>query len=268
MRRLFNFFFFLLLLSFEVAFTQVVFQNPKSIPSEGTPLVFTTGDFDRNGLVDIAYITEGSSNINVQYNDGVAGFTLKKTSFSSNSIGIIPMLSGNLNKDRKSDIVIFNNSVNTQQKIIIFTSQERAFASTILDAQYQVAVSKKILVADFDKDNNPNILYAPDTDPIIFYKGNGNGTYESKLLIDISGVSDFEVTDFNKDRLNDLIAIGFDDKLAIYQKSASNQFIKKIFPLSCQPRDLIVGDFNTDTYSDIIVRPLLKKSDVSLAAIS
>ena len=210
-------------------------------------------------LVDICYLAEGTSYLSILFNDGNAGFVKSKLPFTIIGPSIIPIASGDFNKDGKADIALFNNSTTSLQKIIIFTSQGRTFTTSYINVQ-NLFISKKITIADFDKDGNLDLLCAADSNPFQFYKGNGAGSFQLKSFDNISGVADFEIADINKDGLNDIVSIGYDNNLNTFIGSANYQFTKKSYALSSQPRELEVNYFSNDAYPDIIVSEFLFKS--------
>lgn len=190
-------FLFIFLLIQNFAGAQLCFQPAFHIQADGTPKAITSGDFNEDGLPDLAVANFGTNNISIILGIGGGQFSHD----SDFTAGLAPhhIITADLDEDGHLDLATAN-YYSGDVSVLLGTGQGRFH----LPVSYMVGSTPAALVtADFDGDNILDIaVSAPDS--VVIIRGTGNGAFTkltSLLLVSAFGLC---TGDFNKDGLADL----------------------------------------------------------------
>ncbi|WP_375560557.1 BspA family leucine-rich repeat surface protein [Bernardetia sp. OM2101] len=121
--------------------------------------------------------------------------------------------------------------------------------------------ARSLTAGDFDNDGLADVVVAnPNSSTLSFYKGNGDGTFQSEASISMTPPSDVptQVTsvDINNDGNLDLITShSSGDRINIHLGNGNGSFSLNFarYDVGNQPNRVLVRDFNNDSFLDIIV---------------
>lgn len=177
-------------------------QLPPNPPLSGGVQAILSADFNGDGNLDLAYITEApSNNVGVQLGNGAGSFQAPLT-FSSGGFpsGIV---AGDFNGDGKLDLAVTNGNDDT---VAVFwgngdgTFKDKATLPT-------AAYAGPIVVGDFNLDGKLDIAVGNgNASQVTVLLGNGDGTFQSPISSPTNIPANLLVTgDFNKDGEFDLV---------------------------------------------------------------
>ncbi|GAA4301674.1 FG-GAP repeat domain-containing protein [Aestuariibaculum suncheonense] len=225
--------------------THAEFRDNKS------PLVLGIGNFapsdQENGMLASLYPSQDD-------NDNIFIQNLKRPVY---------FVSGDLNNDRKKDVVVcnFGNYTGKLSWYDGFNSKKEHVLSYLPGAR--VAYIK-----DMNKDGKPDViaLMAQAFERVSIFYNQGNNIFEEEKVVEfppVYGVSYLELVDMNKDGYNDLIISNGDNwdlspiekpyhGFRIYLNDGKNHFKESYFyPLSGCSK-VMTGDFDGDDDLDIV----------------
>jgi ankyrin repeat protein len=230
------------------------------VPASGTPFSAGTtpaavaiGDFNRDGIPDLAVANSGGTDVSIFIGNGDGTFdpaTPPTVSVVSAPAGVAI---GDFNGDGKLDLAVTNNSDDS--------------VSVLLgngDGTFQAANNfntgdgpRGIVAADFNRDGVLDLAIADQTDgKIVILLGNGDGTFGPK---DDFGVHDAPVSiavgDFDEDGILDLAVAnsGSGDVSVLLGKENGTFGAKTDFPVGNAPSAVVAGDWDGDGNLDLAV---------------
>jgi hypothetical protein len=235
-----------------------------SIPvAENDPDSIVIGDFNGDGIPDLAIANEMNGTITVLLGNGNGTFTPTPVSPST---GFLPwsLAVGDFNGDGKVDLAVVNFAT---------SSNNDAGTVTVLlgngDGTFQAAASlttgicpNSIAVGDFNGDGKTDLAVVNGGDGTNDYAGtvtvllgNGDGTFTAAVSPATGRRSDsVAVGDFNGDGIPDLaIANESDNTITVLLGNGNGTFtITPVSPSTgYSPSSIVVGDFNGDGKADL-----------------
>jgi len=232
------------------------FGSGTASATDALPLDAVTGDFDRNGTVDVATANFERDTVSILLGAGNGTFSVPvniSVNDGPTAIGV-----GDFFEDGTLDLVVINAEGPTSSLYIL---RGQGNGSFLPGGQIQIGTNgnaRDLVVADFDRDGTLDLAVAKvDVDVVSIYLGNGSGGFS--LLTDLTvgdGPRCLVSADFNLDGSPDLaianslsgtsvsVLLGNGD--ATFQTAAS-------VSLMADPQTLAVGDVNRDGGLDLIV---------------
>lgn len=230
-----------------------------STGEDSNPVWLSVGDFNKDSLIDIATVNDGTKNLGVMY--GVIGVNFKsKDTFSTGSSpGPKCLVMNDFNHDNQLDIAVANYITNNVD--ILYGHGDGSFAIQISCLTGLLSSPTSIIVNDFNNDMELDIAVANSgTNNIGVFYGYGNGTFGSQTIYPItvdSNVQSIAHDDFNHDNQPDIIIANYGkDTIDILVSSDGGRFaIQASYStgFGSNPLGMVVGDVNNDTILDIIV---------------
>lgn len=194
-----------------IGFAQAVsFAPPASYPTgtagASNTFAVVAGDFDRDGLTDLAVTNPdaASNNVSILRNLG-AGVFGSATNFSAGNtpIGIVV---GDFNRDGNPDLAIANQS--SGDFSLLLGNGSGAFAAPVnfFAGNQPFAIA----AADFNRDGNLDVAVAnAGGASLSVYLGNGAGSFSPQTLVPVPPVPfALTVTDSDRDGIPDILVAG------------------------------------------------------------
>jgi hypothetical protein len=222
-----------------------------------------TGDFNNDGLMDVAGIGWGSGSIAVllQNSEGLLGTPL---TYAVEHGGYDELETGDVNNDGLTDLIVMSGQMYAIPNIGILYQQAEGFS---LPAYYRVGTNINthgVAVGDIDSDNL--------NDVIVSYGGNRPTSFIGTFKQNTQGALDpavnyaaydcpeaVEVADVNCDgRMDVLVLNGGWNTLSVYLQDTSGlltAYSSYQIPYASHynPQGLAAGDFNSDGKPDIAI---------------
>jgi hypothetical protein len=232
----------------------VSWQNPQS-PVTGTqPGSIALGDFDGNGIVDMAVANGGSNTLSILLGKGDGTFTATS---SSPQTGPNPsfVTAGDFNRDGKTDLAIAN--LNDNSVTILLSNGDGTFTATA-SRQETGSQPQSMAPGDFNGDGILDLatLNAGNSTVTVLL-GNGDGTFTASPLSAQTGsqARSLVAGDFNGDGILDLAAVNAaSNSVTILLGNGDGTFTAAASPAAgSYPYAVAVGDFNLDGKADLAV---------------
>ena len=242
----------ILLLAVSVSSAQTLSFNPAANFSVGSiPIGMVLGDFNADGIQDLAVTNFNDNNISILLGTGTGSFGAA-TSFSVGS-GARAIAVGDFNGDGKQDVAIANENSNNVS--ILLGTGTGSFGAA---ANYAVGVRpRSVSVGDFNGDGKQDLAIANLADNnVSILLGTGSGSFGSATNFAAgTGAIYAAVGDFNGDGKQDLaVANTFSNNLSILLGTGTGTFGSATnYAVGVLPRSVVVGDFNGDGKQDLAV---------------
>jgi FG-GAP-like repeat len=225
------------------------------------PFSVVTGDFNGDGIPDLAAADEGSSFVTVLLGNGTGGFTPATGSPFQVGSEPISLAVGDFNGDGIQDIVTVNRVDGTVT--VLLGNGAGAFKAAA--SPYKVGASPyAVAVGDFNGDGIQDVA-VPDYDSgtLMVLLGTGAGAFKAAPGSPITvgaGPQSVVVGDFNGDGIQDVaIANSGDGTITVLLGTGTGGFSAapgSPFPAGKTPISLATGDFNGDGIQDIVIADL------------
>jgi Bacterial Ig-like domain (group 3)/FG-GAP-like repeat/NHL repeat len=229
------------------------FAAPSTIDAVGNVYSVATGDFNGDGILDIAYPENGGNNISITLGNGDGTFQ-PHTSYSVGTTAY-GLAAGDFNDDGKLDLVVTN--WNSNSISILLGNGDGTF-------QPQTSYSglsnpSSVAVGDFNGDGILDLVVANfggASNSVSVLLGNGDGTFQSETPYP-TGHSPYSVAvgDFNGDGKLDLVAANnADSTVSILLGNGDGTFqTQHTYMVGDGPSSVVIGDFNSDGKLDLAV---------------
>jgi hypothetical protein len=241
----------LLFSAVNAAYSQLDFLAGTVVPDERAPQTMETGDFDNNGLRDIAYLTADRT-FRVLYLQPDKTFIKKSFYIGAGGLGVIAFNAGDFNEDGKTDIVIYDNNTAGANPLLLYLSEGTSFSRKVLGT-HGFDLSKDIEVVKFNNDTHLDILCATDSGPFLLYEGTGTGEFVKKSFPASAASHTIATGDINNDGKADVMALSYGLEMIVYQSTTGTTFTETKVTLPYFPRDLVAADFSNDQIADIAI---------------
>ncbi|CAF4886753.1 unnamed protein product [Rotaria sp. Silwood1] len=237
-------------------------QMTYSTGSNSNPRSITVGDFNGDGLLDIAVANEGYGNVGVflQYRNGT--FMPQKSYSNEWYPASFSVASCDFDNDGRLDIAVANRYID--EITILFGDGDGNFSHGLISAIYSEYRPFSITVGDFNNDDRFDIAVANelywDTNNVGVFLNYGNRTFSGQ----ISNPTEFgsypravTVGDFNNDGKLDIAVANFQKPaLGIFLGNGDGTFSNQVVYAiggKANPISLTACDFNNDSRLDIVV---------------
>jgi hypothetical protein len=243
----------------------VSFIARSDFPTATNPKSMTIGDFNNDGLLDIATVTYAASSpspipnkLTILLGKGNGRFKAMPDLVIGSNLGSVAIVSGDFNGDASLDLAVANEF---DGSVTILTGQgDGTFQKT---AVVPVGIRLVALViADFNNDglldlaalNSPlpvDPFSPPDPGSISILLGQGDGTFQPLPVLTVGrGPSSLALGDFNNDGIADLTVMDFQG-VSVLIGQGSGAFQAPSVVSSAEAEIVAVGDFNGDGNADL-----------------
>lgn len=215
--------------------------------SGSLPRFGMVGDFNGDGITDIAVANLGANTISILLGKGDGTFQ----PHVDYAVGSSPLsiAAGDFNGDGKIDLAVANSGSNS---ISILLGNGDGTFQTHVDFATNFA-PQSLATADFNGDGHLDLVVADLNISVLL--GKGDGTFSAPMEFPGNGASFVAVGDFNGDGKTDVAAIGsFADTVAIHLGNGDGTFQTPVsYEVGGGPESLIAIDLNGDGHLDLAV---------------
>jgi parallel beta-helix repeat protein len=232
-------------------------NSPAAVGAE--PSAVVAGDFNGDGVPDLAIANYGSGTVAILLGNGDGTFTLASNSPLVVGSGPNSVVVGDFNGDGIADLAVANTNGDTVTILLgngngTFTS---ASGSPVPVGNGPISV----VAGDFNGDGIPDLAVANASDnTVTILLGNGDGTFALAANNPVSVGSEpssVVVGDFNGDGILDLAVGNYgDNTVTILLGSGNGTFTSAVnspVAVGSGPSSVVVGDFNGDGIADLAV---------------
>jgi len=238
----------------------------------GAPTSEVTGDFNGDGIPDLAFIWSSSSyggpySVTIFFGKGDGTFTAGPTVSPAGVHSYPVLLAGDFNGDGKTDLTVLSYDGSTTSYITTLLGKgDGTFGTPQTGTAYDQGVTGgdvilgSFIAADFNGDGKLDLAVVGDyvgSGGIIILLGNGDGTFQA-------GTPNFAITqgfnvvatgDFNGDGVPDIVAANYfyPGGATVLLGNGDGTFtaMAATLPTDTFTRSIVVGDFNGDGKLDL-----------------
>jgi hypothetical protein len=225
-------------------------MTPRFFTVGNAPTSLTVGDFDHDGIPDLAVANTGDNTVSIILGNGSGNFTL---SGSAIPVGRGPeaIRAGDFNGDGYSDLVVANYADGTVS--LLRNNQDGTFRATVKavgsgpQALGIVEVGTNLLIAVAN--------FGSNTVTVLDDVGN-SATFVVSASVNVgAGPDEVRFADINGDGIPDLIVANYTDgTLNVAIGNADGTYtVLGPFPIGTKPYSAAAGDLNKDGTPDIVV---------------
>lgn len=215
------------------------------------------GDFNKDGLADIAVSYLEDNAVRVMTNNGFGGFNTAATY----AVGNQPydVVSADLNGDGYPDLVTANTNPNSATGSVSVLLNNGKGGNGTFAAAVNYTVGKdpyRVAVGDLNNDGFPDIAvtnYGSNTVSILLGSKTGAFTLSGTTLSTCANPYGIAIGDFGQGRQSIAVACYGSSQMEIFANNGDGTFASpNIYTTDTHPGPLVVGDFNRDGKLDIV----------------
>ena len=229
-----------------LGFEGPVFPNPVT-PTNQNSWQLIEADFNEDGVADFASVS------------GDRVFFLIGNGDCTFELSSLPVFAGgraaiaDFNEDGHQDVAAANQ---TNGFVVALGDGDGTFSAPVTYIAASVhlgALSWPVVVADFDEDNNLDVVLGfysiGDNVGMAFFPGNGDGTFDPPTVFSSGDIFDIAVGDFDENTDLDLLANNVTPMVRL--GTGTGMFVDAgSFPVGADPLHYLVFDFDGDTHLD------------------
>jgi len=238
--------------SLSVGTAALNFLSAASPAAGDTPDAIVAGDFNGDGIPDLAIANSGDNTVTILLGKGDGTFNAAASPATGNSPSALAV--GDFNNDGIADLAVVNLSDSTVTILLgVGDGSFTGVAATSTTDQNPAGLA----VGDFNQDGNLDLAIANTlSNTVTILLGNGDGTFNATTsLVTGNQPAAIAEADFNCDGIPDLAVVNStDNTVSIFLGSGDGTFnITSAPSTGNSPSALAVGDFNNDGIADLAV---------------
>jgi hypothetical protein len=231
----------------------ISFKAAANFDAGATARRAVVGDFNRDGIQDLAVANTGSNNVSILLGNGAGGFGIPPANFT---VGGFPesVAIGDFNGDGKQDLAVSCRTANAVS--ILLGDGTGGFAAAVDFPAGNTPFF--VAVGEFNGDGQQDLVVANGNavnGSILFGDGTGGFSAPATLSIGTLPVS-VAVGDFNGDGKQDLVLTnGSSDDITVVLGDGAGGFSEPGLRINVgnSPQSVAIGDFNNDGKQDLAV---------------
>ena len=233
------------------------FSSPISFSVSDWPASITTGDFNGDGIIDLATAND-NDNVSILIGDGTGNFSLP-IDFSVGTMYPFSIVSGDFNGDNVLDLATANGYwlFGDESSISVLLGDGNGNFSLPTIFSVGNSMIPVMISEDFNGDNVLDLVVAnEDESSISVLLGDGNGNFSTPTSFAV-GDGPFSIVpgDFDGDDLPDLAVVnGYDSTVSILLGDGNGNFSQSTnIAINRFTRSIATGDLNGDNILDLAV---------------
>jgi hypothetical protein len=233
------------------------FSYKGSVATGGAFEVFAVGDFNGDGIPDLAVANSAADIVTILLGNGDGTFTPSTAATSPTGSNPVAIAVADFNGDGIPDLAIGNDPQDGSSGSVTILLGNGDGTFTAAASPATPSGVNAIAVADFTGDGKADIVVANGL-TLTMLKGNGDGTFTSSTITPTAGsfraINMILVGDFNGDGKADLELSGYDFFLLGNGDGTFNVAPLELFlPATANPgQNVAAADFNGDGSTDLI----------------
>ena len=224
------------------------FARTSDVPVGPGPFDLASGDFNQDGVLDLA-VTHGSGRtISILRGTTTGGFTRTDLPVPQGPRGI---LATDFNKDGRLDLIVTGWDSNAIQ--ILLGNGNGGFANGGVVSSI-ASRPQGIGVADFNKDGHLDLAVAHESgNGLVILTGKAGAIVQARSIAGMANLNVLTTGDFNRDGWPDVAAASSSgNRVGVYLGSASGPRFHRAYPTGASPRGIATRDINYDGLLDIV----------------
>ncbi len=225
------------------------------LAAAGSPQAVATGDFNRDGKLDLVTANYSASSVTVLLGDGSGGFTAAPGSPFAVGANPASVAVADFNGDGIPDLAIANSGANN---VTVLLGNGAGGFTPAAGSPFPVGAEPQCLaVADFNGDGRQDLVTANYADQdLTILLGNGSGGFTPAPGSPLPAGSfprSVAVGDFNGDGKPDLVTAIAGNFVTVFMGNGAGGFSEfGVFPVGAFAQSVAVVDFNLDGRLDIV----------------
>jgi cysteine-rich repeat protein len=217
-----------------------LFVEHAALDASGTPTAVVSGDFDEDGIIDLAVTDSNRGGVSTFRGLGAGSFSPRVQIAATAGLGPGDILAADFDRDGHVDLAI--------PQTVLLGAGDGTFSKPGNRGGHAAG--------DLNLDGNLDLVVVSGAQLIVWF-GNGDGTFEVGSVQSVTGASLIvaRVTDFNRDSLPDVAVVDeTNDTVEILLGLGGGSLgTPQSFPTGEEPGALETGDWNGDGYPDLAV---------------
>ncbi|HVV44603.1 MAG TPA: FG-GAP-like repeat-containing protein, partial [Bryobacteraceae bacterium] len=231
--------------------------TPISVGDFTQPFAVAAGDFNEDGVPDLATVGNQSGTVSIALGQVSGGYSGSLTTQYTVGFAPIAIAAADLNGDGHVDLVTANRG---DGNLTLLLGQGDGTFSALQQRPATGAAPSSVAVADFNGDSIPDLAVSNSSDNnTALLQGDGTGNFTTTWLAAGANPTAVAVGDFNKDGLQDLaVTNSGSNTVTVFAGQGNGSFTTPgtSLPTGTSPFGVSIVDFDNDGNPDLAVTNL------------
>ena len=224
------------------------FVRADDVPVGAGPFDMTSGDFNRDGWLDLAVTHGSASSIAILSGRPSGGFTRTDIAVPAGPRGIAAT---DFNKDGRLDLIVTGWDANAIR--ILLGNASGGFDNGALIPSVGVR-PQGVAALDVNRDGHLDLVVAHESgNGLGLLTGNAGTIVQSRSIPGLANLNVLAVGDFNRDGWADIAAASSSgSRVAVYLGGSAGPSFHRAYATGASPRGIVVKDLNSDGFLDLV----------------